>query len=188
MFPGARLFVDYVDYQKVLMMVTEGYGYSEMGVKNSYFIAEAYAMGGFALMFLSPIIVAFSTALGLIILIDLLKRIVGKELCRPIATLLYLKTQSITGGFSHFPLLKGLILIVGQLFIIWILCIVVMHFTNFSLKGGCIHIKEQNYSNMLRTFVITLLTMLAAFSVMSEEKETGYFYFKNLVFRQAKGD
>jgi len=135
MFPGARLFVDYVEYQKVLMMVTEGYGYSEMGVKNSYFIAEAYAMGGFPLMFLSPIIVAFSTALGLIILIDLLKRIVGKELCRPIATLLYLKTQSITGGFSHFPLIKGVILVVGQLFIIWILCIIVMHFTNFSLKG-----------------------------------------------------
>ena len=79
MFPGARLFVDYVDYQKVLMMVTEGYGYSEMGVKNSYFIAEAYAMGGFCVNVLSPIIVAFSTALGLIILIDLLKRIVGKR-------------------------------------------------------------------------------------------------------------
>lgn len=134
MFPGARLFVSYIDYQKVLMMVTEGYGYSEMGVKNTYFIAEAYAIGGFPLMFLSPIIVALSTALGLIVLVDLLRRIVGKELATPIAMMLYFKTQALTGGFSHFPLLKGIILIVGQLLIIWIFCVVVMSFTRISLK------------------------------------------------------
>jgi len=69
-------------------------------------------------MFLSPIIVAFSTALGLTILIDLLKRVIGKGLYWLMATFLYFKTQSITGGFSHFPLQKGLILIIGQLFVI----------------------------------------------------------------------
>lgn len=110
------------------MMVTKGRGYSEMGVKNSYFIAEAYAIGGFPLIFLSPIIVAFSTALGLTILIDLLKGVVGKGLSQPIAVLLYLKTQSITGGFSHFPLQKGLILMVGQLFIIWVFCKIIIFF------------------------------------------------------------
>ena len=134
MFPGASLFVNYIDYQKALMMVTEGYGYSEMGVKNSYFIAEAFAIGGYPLMFLSPFIVAFSTALGLIVLVDLLKRIVGSKLSWPIAMLLCVKTQSITGGFSSFPLLKGVILIVGQLLVIWALCIIIMHFPKFSLK------------------------------------------------------
>jgi len=125
MFPGARMFVDYTDYQKVLMMVTEGYGYSEMGVKNTYFIAEAYAIGGVPLLLASPVIVAFSTALGLAILKLLLGQIVGREVCGPVATLLYFKTQSITGGFSHFPLQKGLILISAYLLIIWLFCLIV---------------------------------------------------------------
>jgi len=134
MFPGARFFANYMDFQKVLMMVTEGHGYSEMGVKNSYFIAEAFAIGGFPLVFLSPIIVAFSTALGLTILNDFVKRIIGKGLCWPITMLLYLKTQSITGGFSHFPIQKGLILMIGQLFIIWLLYKIIMFFLNIKLK------------------------------------------------------
>lgn len=37
MIPGASFFVDYIPYDKMLMMVTEGYGYTQMGVKNSLF-------------------------------------------------------------------------------------------------------------------------------------------------------
>jgi len=118
MIPGARLFVNYTDYQKVLMMITEGYGYEEMGVKNSLFIAEAWAIGGPALVLLSPIIVGLSTGIGLLVLTKVIGGIVGKELAPSIALLLYLKTHDITGGFSDFPLFKGLILTMIQILII----------------------------------------------------------------------
>lgn len=121
--PGARFFVQYVDYHKVLMMVTEGTGYTEMGVKNTFFIAEAYAIGGMWLMAISPIIVGFSMALGLSILITFLRKFIGEELAYPIGLLLYLRAHDITGGFSVFPLLKGLILLLGQLLILWLYCI-----------------------------------------------------------------
>jgi len=134
MIPGASFFVDYIDFQKILMMVTEGYEHAEMGVKNTYFIAEAYAIGGIPFVFLSPIMVGFSTVLGLILLIDILRKFVGRELAPYLGLMLYFKTQSITGGFSHFPLLKGIILIIIQLFIIWILCIIVMPITKITFK------------------------------------------------------
>jgi len=136
MIPGASFFVDYIDFQKFLMMVTEGVEYTEMGVKNTYFIAEAYAIGGIPFVFLSPIMVGFSTALGLILLIDIFRKFVSKELAPYLGLMLYFKTQALTGGFSHFPLLKGIILIIIQLFIIWFLCIIVMPITKITFKSN----------------------------------------------------
>ncbi len=124
MIPFARFFVDYVDYQKYLMMITEGYGFSEMGVKNTYFLAEAYAIGGTYLAIFSPVIVAFSTSFGLLLLIAMFKFFFGNDLpsiAAPLSIALYLKTHDITGGFSSFPLLKGLLLIIFQLGGLWIL-------------------------------------------------------------------
>jgi len=118
MIPGARFVVDYTDYQKVLMMVTEGYGYAKMGVKNTLFIAEAWAIGGLPLALFSPIMVGISTGIGLAVLVLVVHRIVGKGLAPSIALLLYLKTHNITGGFSSFPLFKGLILTLGYVVII----------------------------------------------------------------------
>jgi len=118
MIPGARFITNYTDYQKGLMMVTEGYEYTKMGVKNTLFIAEAWAIGGLSLALFSPIIVGFSTGIGLTVLIKVTRWIVSNELAPSIALLLYLKTHDITGGFSGFPLFKGLILTVGHILII----------------------------------------------------------------------
>ena len=109
--PGARIFVDYVDYQKALMMVVEGYEYTQMGVKNTYFIAEAYAIGGVVFALFSSIIVAFSLSFSLLILIKLFRRILSREIGPHFALLVWTQSFSLTGGFASFPLFKGLILI-----------------------------------------------------------------------------
>lgn len=120
-FPGAKWFVDYLDYQKVLMMVTEGYDVTEMGVKNTYFIAEAFAIGGIPLVLLSPFFVALSTFLGLLFLSKLFNKLfVDPQVAQGLTLLVYFKTHSITGGFSSYPLLKGIILVAFQLALILI--------------------------------------------------------------------
>jgi hypothetical protein len=121
MVPFSRFFVDYTDYQKYLMMISEGYGFTQMGVKNSYFLAEAYAIGGPLVASLSPVIVAFSTSLGLLLLTGLFKSFFGRQLVS-VAVALCLVTHDITGGFSSFPMLKGCLntaLQLGTLGILW---------------------------------------------------------------------
>lgn len=113
--PGARFLVDYIDYHKMLMMITEGVSYTEMGVKNTYFLAEAWAIGGPVLGFVSPIIVGFSYALGLYLTINLMRVFFGKGVAFHLGLPIYLLTHDITGGFSVFPLLKGVFLLALQL-------------------------------------------------------------------------
>jgi len=115
--PGAKAFYSYIDYQKMLMMVTEGYGYSEMGVKNTYFIAEAYAMGGYPLVWLSPVVVAFSSAMGLWVLRKYM-RLLSPILAPHLALAVYMLSHNITGGFASFPLLKGMLLLIPLLSIV----------------------------------------------------------------------
>lgn len=136
--PFARFFVDYVDYQKMLMMVTEGYAYEEMGVKNTLFIAEAYAIGGLPLAVASPLIVAFSTAIGLALLFKVLKWFFSSEVAVLFTVPLYLLTHNITGGFSHYPLLKGLLLLIFQLMLLWAsyVCVGLLFQKRPSGKGG----------------------------------------------------
>jgi hypothetical protein len=119
MVPFASLFWDYTDYQKYLMMLSEGYGPTQMGVKNTFFLAEAYAMGGTFLAVASPIIVAFSTSLGLLMLSAFVGRLFGKDLAW-IAFPIYFITHDLTGGFSIFPMFKGCILLMLQLGSVWL--------------------------------------------------------------------
>ena len=61
--PFANFFMDYNVFNKDLMMNTWGMYRSsaeETGVMNSLFIGEALAIGGYLLVFLSPVIVAFN--------------------------------------------------------------------------------------------------------------------------------
>lgn len=125
MIPFASFFVDYIDYQKLLMMVTENVGYSQMGVKNTYFLAEAYAIGGPILAFISPIIVGFSTALGLYVLLRTARLFVRKELSILMTLPIYLRTHDITGGFSSFPFFKGLIMLMLQLLVLWCIWLII---------------------------------------------------------------
>lgn len=118
--PFASFFVDYIPYDKALMMATEGFEYNEMGVKNSFFISEAYGIGGYALVFFSPFVVAFSFILGVYLLNLFLKIFFSPSIAAIFVLPLHISTSAFTGGFSSFPLFKGLILTFFCLGFIWI--------------------------------------------------------------------
>lgn len=63
--PLSGIFGEEKIFSKDLMMLTYGYNsyFKEVGVMNSYFIGEALAIGGYFLVFISPIIVAFNFCL-----------------------------------------------------------------------------------------------------------------------------
>lgn len=130
MIPFASFFADYVPYDKTLMMVVEGYDFDAMGVKNSLFVSEAYGIGGWTLVFLSPIIVGVSYALGMKFLFEFFSYFFGKSVAVIYAIPLYVLTSSLTGGFSSFPFFKGLILTIFSVGVIWIFYRVL----NISLK------------------------------------------------------
>ncbi|MEG0107645.1 MAG: hypothetical protein RR705_02175 [Lachnospiraceae bacterium] len=119
MLPGASIFADYIPYDKALMLATEDYGLTEMGVKNSLFISEAYGIGGILLVFLSPFIVGASYSIGLLLLSLFLKLFFNNSVSMVFTLPLYILSSALTGGFSSFPLFKGLILEMVCLVIIW---------------------------------------------------------------------
>lgn len=114
--PGASfLNKEYINYQKVIMMISEGYSYTEMGVVNSYFIAEAFAIGGYPLLWLSPIIVAVTSAIAMVILRKMFKFLLWKPIAPQMSLVLFLLTHDITGGFNGFPFLKSVLLVASLL-------------------------------------------------------------------------
>lgn len=73
--PFANLFYDYIPYNKDLMMHTWGYygDNNDTGVMNSLFIGEALAIGGYWLVFFSPLIVALNFCFVAAFLVYILK-------------------------------------------------------------------------------------------------------------------
>jgi len=101
-------------------MVTEGYDFTEMGVANSYLIAEAFAIGGYPLVWLSPIIVALASVVGIMVFRKILAFLLWRPLAPQLSMVLFLITHDITGGFNGFPLFKGLITVSTILFfVLW---------------------------------------------------------------------
>lgn len=119
MVPFASIFVDYPIYDKALMMFVEGYDFDQMGVKNSLFISEAYGIGGWWLMLVSPIIVGFSWALGARLIFVFIRRLFGHAVALMYALPIFILASPLTGGFSSFPFFKGLILNMLALSVIW---------------------------------------------------------------------
>lgn len=120
MVPFANLFENYIPYDKLLMMQVEGYDFADVGVKNSFFISEAYGIGGYALVLASPFIVALTYAAATALTYVVMKWMFSKDVAGlyflPIS-ILYL---NVTGGFSPFPLFKGFLLMVLVLGVFWI--------------------------------------------------------------------
>lgn len=118
--PFSRIFFDYIPYDKALMMYTEGFGFSEMGVKNSFFISEAFGMGGSYLVLVSPFIVGLSYAIGIKLNYIFLQKMFSESVALIFTLPLYLMSSNITGGFSSFLFLKGLIQNFILLLVVWI--------------------------------------------------------------------
>lgn len=118
--PFSRIFSDYIPYDKALMMYTEGYRFDEMGVKNSFFISEAYGIGGWALLMASPFIVATNFILGIKFFFLFLKKIFDESVAIVFAFPIFILTANLTSGFSSFPLFKGLIQIIILFLFVWL--------------------------------------------------------------------
>jgi hypothetical protein len=73
--PFANILLDYPVFNKDLMMHTYGMGRAaeDIGVMNSLFLGEAYAIGGYPLVFASPIIVALNYCILSVTLIVVLE-------------------------------------------------------------------------------------------------------------------
>lgn len=123
MIPFASFFVDYPVFSKELMLYTEGAEYDRTGVKNSFFIAEAFGIGKYFLMCFSPVIMAFSYIVKMLFLFYSIRFFFGIFVAG-IYTIpfLYLST-SITGDLSSLALQKGTILLFMVLGLVYLLSI-----------------------------------------------------------------
>ena len=114
--PFASILVDYPIYQKDLMLYVMNTSYEKTGIQNSLFISEAYGIGGWGLAVLSPFIMGVSYFFGIFVLYIYLRFGFGESVAKYYILPMYLSSMSLTGGFSSFPLLKGVILIMILLF------------------------------------------------------------------------
>lgn len=119
MVPFANFFEHYIPYDKLLMMRVEGYDFGDVGVKNSFFISEAYGIGGYALVLASPFIVGMSWVLNAILMFLTMKWMFGRDVSRLYFLPLTIMYLNVTGGFSPFPLLKSFLLMVLILGLFW---------------------------------------------------------------------
>lgn len=120
MIPFANLFVDYPIFSKELMLFTENREFSDTGVKNSFFIAEAYGMGGWFLMIVSPVWMAFAYIIKIFILSFFLKYAFGESVRDVYLLPLFFLSTNPTGDFSSFAFQKGTLLLVFTLILIYL--------------------------------------------------------------------
>lgn len=130
--PFASFFIDFPVFHKDLMMITEDrIDPSNIGIKNTYFIAEAYAMGGWLFILPAVIIYAVNFALSyLMMLFALNKFLVNNPPFNKIIVSIFLFSYlSVTGGFSDLMLFKIMIM----LFILLAPIFLIAYFSRFKL-------------------------------------------------------
>lgn len=122
--PFANLLIDYPIYNKDLMMMLWGANAAadETGVVNSFFVGEAFAIGGSVLALLSPAVVALNYCLAIVLLAGFFRRFFG---CSPGATKIILQllipsTFILTGDIAGLLLGKLLVMTLLFLLAIWI--------------------------------------------------------------------
>jgi len=107
--PFASYFIDYPQFHKDLMLVTEDRTNPDnIGIKNTLFIAEAYGMGGVVLMVISPVIMALNFSLSYVWMVFLINKIafVELEFTKRIVAISIFSYVGITGGFSDLMFFK----------------------------------------------------------------------------------
>lgn len=111
--PFGSFVFDYVPFQRELMVVTEGMkDINSTGTKNSLFISEALAIGGWFMVAVSPFIVACAYLIEVFVTSKLFSKFLSmkREFSITFSTILFFNFGSITGGFSEWLLLKLFIL------------------------------------------------------------------------------
>lgn len=112
--PFANIFIDTSNFHKDLMMISESRIHdNNIGIKNTLFFAEAYAVGGYTLLLLSPFIYAFNYLLSIVLLIKFFKTfaIRSHDVAQISIGFVFMFFVNLTGGFSDIFLFKTPILI-----------------------------------------------------------------------------
>ncbi|GEM_PF-6792962 len=117
--PFASFFVDFPVFQKDLMMISEDrVDPGSIGIKNTFFIAEAYAMGGW--LFIIPAIFIFSLnyVVSFVVMVGALNLCLAKNsgFNKLISAIVLFSYVGVTGGFSDLMLFKVTIMILILLF------------------------------------------------------------------------
>ncbi len=108
--PFASFFVDYPIFHKDLMLVSEGrIDPNSIGIKNTFFLAEAYAVFGTPGVILMPIILAFAFVLNFLIIKTFFSKLVFKNdvLGNFFASYIFVVFFGLTDGISQAMFLKG---------------------------------------------------------------------------------
>ncbi|WP_236042843.1 hypothetical protein [Marinobacter nauticus] len=137
--PFSGLFVDPPNYSKDLMLNTLGRDqeFSEVGVMNSFFIGQAYAIGGLPFVFVSPLLVAFNYCLINFFVILFLVRLFGfsRSHAQLLGVIFCSSVVMFTGDLNGLLLGKKIFIIAFY----FVLVFLVFRFFRFSLplkKGG----------------------------------------------------
>lgn len=122
--PFANFFMEAPAFNKDLMMSTWGQNLSSdsVGVMNSYFIGEALAIGGYTLVYFSPLIVAFNYCLTFVVFYILFKKYFsfGKDISGLYIKLLLPTFIIFTGDITGLLFLKITIMLLVFLTLIFI--------------------------------------------------------------------
>jgi len=122
--PFSGFFTDPPDFSKDLMMKTSGF-YShqnDIGVMNSFFIGEAYAIGGYPLVFAAPFAVAFFFCMICAMTVLVLYRYlgVGQDAAKQVAPLFVSSVLMFTGDLNGLLFGKKLFVIAFFLLMIYV--------------------------------------------------------------------
>ena len=132
--PFSSFFIEYPNYQKELMLYVNPVDSNSTGMMNSFFISEAYGMGGWALAIMSPFVVGVSYGVGAFIQYKVMTLLFGGVVANFYALPLYILCFSITGGFSGFALFKGIILNIMVFVLIYLFQILLLSFVAGSAR------------------------------------------------------
>jgi hypothetical protein len=117
------IFGDGKGFSKDLMMATFGYYAHEndIGVMNSFFIGEALAIGGWFLVFVSPLIVAFNFCFisSIIVWIFVIKFDLGVRNAKLIAPLFASSILMFTGDFNGLLFGKKVFVVIAFMFALY---------------------------------------------------------------------
>lgn len=111
--PFLSYFMDYSIFSKDLLLISEDrIDPSTIGVKNSFFIAESYAIGGWSFILPSIIIYSVNFMLSYLFVLFLLNRSLGRNLDfnKFIASTFIFSYFSVTGSFSDMFMFKLVIM------------------------------------------------------------------------------
>lgn len=124
--PFSNFFGQYAHYDKDLMMATwaSGQDLDSTGVMNSFFIGEALVIGGYTLVLLSPLIVAFNYCTIATSLLLMFQKLVGIPLdrARKFVLLLTPSLVRLTGDMDGVILFK-----LNVMFIIFFLTVTILY-------------------------------------------------------------